>query len=134
MKETTEQWLRAAEDDLRVVARLATDADLTHMVAFHSQQCIEKCCKAIIEEHKLGHVRIHNLGRLFEIVRPKVPLDANVVLIEKMDKLYVDARYPGELGLLPDGKPTCADAQELYACAQSVYQQVKQALAAVPGI
>lgn len=82
MKETTEQWLKAAEDDLRVVARLVADDDLTHMV----------------------------------------------------DKLYIDARYPGEFGLLPDGKPTCADAQEFYVCAQSVYRQAKQALAAVPGI
>ncbi len=31
MKETTEQWLRAAEDDLRVVARIASDDYLTHM-------------------------------------------------------------------------------------------------------
>jgi HEPN domain-containing protein len=65
---------------------------------------------------------------LFEIVGPKVPLDADVVLIEKMDKLYIDARYPGELGLLPDGKPTHVDAQEFYACAQSIYEQTKQAL------
>jgi HEPN domain-containing protein len=128
MKETTEQWLTAAVDDLRVVARIASDDDLTHMVAFHSQQCIEKCCKAVIEEYELGHVRIHNLGRLFEIVRPKVPLEADVVLIEKMDKLYIDARYPGELGLLPGGKPTQADAQEFYACARSIYEQVEQAL------
>lgn len=128
MKETTEQWLRAAEDDLRVVARIASDDYLTHMVAFHSQQCIEKCCKAIIEEYDLGHIRVHNLGRLFEIVGPKVRLDADVVLIEKMDKLYIDARYPGELGLLPDGKPTRADAQGFYDCAKSVYGQVKQAL------
>ncbi len=134
MKETTDQWLTAAEDDLRVVARIASDDDLTHMVAFHSQQCIEKCCKAVIEEYELGHMRVHNLGRLFEIVRPKVPLDADVVLIEKMDKLYIEARYPSELGLLPDGKPTRADAQEFHACAQSIYQQVKRALAVVRGV
>jgi hypothetical protein len=36
--------------------------------------------------------------------------------------------YPGELGLLPDGKPTRADAQEFYACAQSIYEQTKHAL------
>jgi len=128
MKETTEQWLTAAQDDLRVVARIASDDYLTHMVAFHSQQCIEKCCKAIIEEYELGHIRIHNLGRLFEIVGPRVPLEADVVLIEKMDKLYIDARYPGELGLLPDGKPTRADAQEFYACAKTIYEQTKHAL------
>jgi len=54
MKETTEQWLTAAQDDLRVVARIASDDYLTHMVAFHSQQCIEKCCKAVIEEYEGG--------------------------------------------------------------------------------
>jgi len=34
MKETADQWLTAAQDDLRVVARIASDDDLTHMVAF----------------------------------------------------------------------------------------------------
>ncbi len=128
MKEISAQWLRAAEDDLRVVAQIASDAYLTHMVAFHSQQCIEKSLKALIEEYALGHIRIHNLGRLFEIVRPKVTLEADVVLIEKLDKLYIDARYPGELGLLPDGKPTPADARQFYDVARSVYEQVRQVL------
>lgn len=128
MKQITEQWLRAAEDDLRVVTRIASDEYLTHMVAFHSQQCIEKSLKAIIEEYELGHIRIHNLSRLLEIVRPKVTLEAEVVLIEKLDKLYIDARYPGELGLLPDGKPTRADAQQFYDLAKSIYEQVKEIL------
>ncbi len=128
MKEISAQWLHAAEDDLRVVARIASDAYLTHMVAFHSQQCIEKSLKALIEEYALGHIRIHNLGRLFEIVRPKVTLEAEVVVIEKLDKLYIDARYPGELGLLPDGKPTQADAQQFYDVARSVYEQVRRVL------
>jgi len=50
MKETSEQGLHAAEDDLRVVARIASDEYLAHVVAFPSQQCIEKSLKAIIEE------------------------------------------------------------------------------------
>jgi HEPN domain-containing protein len=54
MKEIAEQWLKAAADDLRVVARIAEDEDLTHMVAFHAQQCIEKSLKAVIEEYELG--------------------------------------------------------------------------------
>ena len=130
MKETSEQWLNAAEDDLRVVVRIASDEFLTHMVAFHSQQCIEKSLKAIIEEYELGHIRIHNLGRLFEIVRPKVTFDVDVVLIETLDKLYLDARYPGELGLLPNGKPTREDAQRFYLFAQSLYEQIRRLLEA----
>ncbi|MBM4027238.1 MAG: HEPN domain-containing protein [Planctomycetes bacterium] len=129
MKTVTEQWLKAAEDDLRVMARIASDEYLAHMVAFHSQQCIEKSLKAIIEEYELGHIRIHNLGRLFEVVRPKVIFDADEILIEKLDKLYIDARYAGELGLLPNGKPTRADAQQFYDCARSIHEQVKRVLA-----
>jgi HEPN domain-containing protein len=130
MKETSEQWLHAAEDDLRVVARIASDEYLTHMVAFHTQQCIEKSLKAIIEEYELGHIRIHNLGRLFEIVRSKVTLDVDVVLVETLDKLYIDARYPGELGLLPNGKPTREDAQRFYRFAQRLYEQIRRMLEA----
>ncbi len=130
MKETSEQWLRAAADDLRVVARIASDEYLAHMVAFHSQQCIEKALKAVIEEFELGHIRIHNLGRLFEIVRPKVTLDVDAVLVETLDKLYIDARYPGELGLLPNGKPTREDAQRLYRFAQRLHEEIKRMLEA----
>ena len=50
MKKISEEWLRAAKDDLRVVEKISQDEHLTNMVAFHSQQCIEKSLKAIIEE------------------------------------------------------------------------------------
>ena len=78
----------------------------------------------------MGHIRIHNLGRLFEIVRPKVTFDVDVVLVETLDKLYIDARYPGELGLLPNGKPTREDAQRFYRFAQSLHEEIKRMLAA----
>jgi HEPN domain-containing protein len=48
-----------------------------------------------------------------------------------MDKLYIDARYPGELGLLPDGKPTMADARQFRACARSIHEQVRRVLAPI---
>ena len=68
MKEVTEKWLRAAADDLRVIDKISSDEYLTHMVAFHSQQCIEKSLKVVMEEFEIGSVRIHNLERLFEMV------------------------------------------------------------------
>ncbi len=132
MRKITRHWLNAAQDDLRVMATIAPDEALTHMVAFHAQQCIEKSLKAIVEEYQLGHIRIHNLARLFEIVRPKVTFDAEAVLIEKLDKLYIDARYPAELGLLPNGKPTLVDARQFCDLAQKIYAGVKTHLEAVP--
>lgn len=42
MKRQTEYWLNAAEEDLIVIAEIKENAFLTNMVAFHSQQAIEK--------------------------------------------------------------------------------------------
>lgn len=132
MKKISEEWLRAAKDDLRVIEKISQDEHLTNMVAFHSQQCIEKSLKAIIEEFDLGSIRIHNLERLFEIVRNHIEIDVDIVLIEKLDKLYIDARYPGDLGLLPDGKPTIEDAEEFYSLGKSVYEIIKTNLEKLP--
>ena len=42
MKKISEEWLKAAKDDLRVADKIISDEALTHMVAFHCQQCIER--------------------------------------------------------------------------------------------
>jgi HEPN domain-containing protein len=128
MKKIAGEWLKAAHDDLRVIAKIITDSDLTHMVAFHSQQCIEKSLKSIIEELELGTVRIHNLVRLREIVRPHIEIEVDPEIVEKLDKLYTDSRYPADFGLLVDGRPTMEDAQLFQAAALSVYEKVKNDL------
>jgi HEPN domain-containing protein len=53
MKDATQQWLNFAEIDLRTCEKLLGDDLLTSVVAFHSQQVVEKCFKAIIEEQGL---------------------------------------------------------------------------------
>jgi HEPN domain-containing protein len=125
MKKIAEEWLKAAADDLEVVVRISSDENLTHMVAFHSQQCIEKSLKAVLEEHEMGSVRIHNLERLFEIVRDYIQLTVDPVLTEMLDKLYVDARYPGDLGLLPSGKPTLEYAEKFHDFARAIYETIQ---------
>jgi len=125
MKKISEEWLKAARDDLRVADKIISDEALTHMVAFHSQQCIEKSLKAVMEDCSIDLVMIHNLERLLEIVKNHVKIDVDIVLIEKMDKLYIDSRYPADFGLLPDGKPAIEDAEDFYGVARSVYEVVK---------
>lgn len=41
MREIAEHWLTAAEDDLRVISRIAAEETLAHMVAFDTLQYIE---------------------------------------------------------------------------------------------
>ena len=49
MKELDRNWLDYAKRDLQAAQQLATDAELTGLAAFHSQQCIEKSFKALLE-------------------------------------------------------------------------------------
>jgi len=38
--------------------------------------------------------------------------------------MYIEARYPGDLGLLPQGKPTLDEAREFFEAAQYVFDTV----------
>lgn len=48
-KELALEWLEAVTADLKTIERTLDDEGLTHMVAFHAQQSIEKCLKALLE-------------------------------------------------------------------------------------
>ncbi len=50
MRQATEAWLAAADDDLMAIESLMVNASLSHIVAFHAQQAIEKVMKAVFEE------------------------------------------------------------------------------------
>jgi HEPN domain-containing protein len=68
MKRATKAWLVKAAEDLDAIRSLRGNPQLTGVVAFHAQQCVEKCLKAVAEE-RAGHVpRVHDLRRLWEVV------------------------------------------------------------------
>lgn len=47
MKPISNDWLKSAESDLAIIKLIIHDETLTHQVAFHAQQAIEKCLKAL---------------------------------------------------------------------------------------
>jgi hypothetical protein len=47
------------------------------------------------------------------------------LVIPESDRLYIDARYPGDLGLMPNGKPTLVEAEIYYKEAQKIKRQVE---------
>ena len=128
MKLITKEWLRRGRDDLDVAKEIIDREHLTNMVAFHSQQAVEKSLKAIIEEFEIGFVKIHNLERLLGMVRKQMSLDVDLDIIKRLDEVYISTRYPGDLGLLPSGKPTIQDAKELFDFADALYRNVKKLL------
>ena len=68
---------------------------------------------------------IHSLVTLYEEVRSISGFDFDEDIPDRLDKLYIDARYPSELGLLPYGKPTIEDAREFFSFARDVYSTIK---------
>lgn len=61
MKLITKEWLNRAKDDLDVVEEIFDNENLTNMVAFHSQQAVEKLFKSIVEEFEIGFIKTHKL-------------------------------------------------------------------------
>ena len=64
MKFITSQWLESAKSDLSTIEAILSNDLLTHVVAFHAQQCVEKALKAVIEEYELSSKKIHDLVTL----------------------------------------------------------------------
>jgi HEPN domain-containing protein len=60
---------RKAEGDSKAIYKLASDSEIDdEAVGFHAQQAIEKWLKAVMAPHGLKEARIHDLGRLLEIL------------------------------------------------------------------
>jgi HEPN domain-containing protein len=129
MRKASAEWMVSAEMDLENVVQIVQLEHLTPVAAFHAQQCVEKCFKAVLEEHSKKVPKDHSTLRLWGLTRNLISIEVDSSILTDLDDLYIEARYPGELGLLPDGRPTLADVREFLDVAQSIYNQVERALA-----
>jgi HEPN domain-containing protein len=123
MKQLTREWLNAAGDDLITIENLLDNPILTNIIAFHSQQAIEKSIKAIIEEFGIAFTKTHNLQTLLIRIEQVILMSFNELIISELDRLYIDARYPGDLGLMPHGKPTLEEAKIYFQEALKIKKQ-----------
>jgi len=128
MREITKNWLEAASLDLENITLILENARLTGHVAFHAQQAIEKSLKALIEENGDRVPKVHSLSKLFALCSTYIDIQINEDLITALDSLYIESPYPGEFGLLPEGKPTGKQAQLFFNDASEVYRAVKNKL------
>ena len=125
MKFITSEWLKSADDDINTIKAIIDDESLTHIVAFHSQQCIEKSFKAMVDEFELASQKIHNLITLNETISSVYQFGFDEDKLGLLNKLYLDSRYPGDLGLLPNGKPSIEVAKEFQKLAKEIYERIK---------
>jgi len=128
MKQTTKEWFIAAEDDLLAAQKLGDEDRLTNVVAFHCQQCLEKCFKAMIEEQGKPSIKSHDLLRL-QLSADVQLSQTETNILEVINEVYIDARYPGDMGLLPHGKPTKAEVKGFIEFCEMLFRKIKDQLA-----
>jgi len=124
MKQTTKNWITLAEDDLLAAKTLAGEDRLTNLVSFHCQQCLEKCFKAIIEEKDKPSIKSHDLLRLQLNAGVKLS-EPETIMLGIINEVYIDSRYPGELGLLPNGKPTLSEAEAFIQLCDNILYRLR---------
>lgn len=128
MKKITKEWLDLAFLDIESISYLINDDRLTGQVAFLSQQTIEKSLKAIIEENSSKVPRIHSLSKLFELCSVYIELEVDESAVIALDSIYTESRYPGEQGLLPEGKPGKNQVIQYFDFAKYVFTKTRMHL------
>jgi HEPN domain-containing protein len=110
------QWLVKAAEDL-VAARhllgLADEECPFSAVAFHAQQCVEKCLKALLTARGIDFPKIHDIGELVELLPSDDRPPIGVLLQEKLTDYATVSRYPGDDA--PLGRVEAAEAADAAA-------------------
>ena len=129
MKKQAKEWISFAETDLKSAKALIKDESLTTTAAFHVQQCVEKSLKALLELNNSKVPRIHDLLKLLKRIDNEqidISLSVNEELLDQINQVYIDARYPADFGLLPEGKPSTKKVEEFINEAENVFNQTEQ--------
>lgn len=121
-----ENWLQFAFDDLRS-AEILLAAGIFTMACFHNQQCVEKALKAVLTALRQPIPRTHNLIRLRQMAEDSLGygIDIDGEALRFLNDVYLDSRYPQDLGLLPEGLPGLAEAQKALIEAEKIYLELK---------
>ena len=135
MKKQVEDWILLADKDLHAAEIILANDEypLTNIVAFHCQQAIEKYLKAFLIENDISLVRMHDLIKLNGMVNEIKHLGIDEKKLIVLNEVYTDSRYPGDLGLMPDGTPTNEQAKEFIGYVKEIKTIINNELASRAG-
>ncbi|MDR1379889.1 MAG: HEPN domain-containing protein [Tannerella sp.] len=120
MKKLVSDWVLSAEKDIKNASIIIEEEDLTTIVAFHCQQAIEKYFKAYILEKGKPLLKIHDLLKLYGIIKEIKDLEMDEDILSIINEAYIEDRYPGEFGLLPDGTPSTEQVKSFLEFTKSI--------------
>ena len=126
MKKQAEVWISYAERDLLTISEIINNPVLTNIVTFHCQQAIEKYFKAFILDNNKPLLKIHNLLTLYGTIKEIIDLEINEDMLSTVNDIYLESRYPGEIGLFDDGSmPTIEQANQFFAFTKGIKEKIK---------
>jgi len=119
------QWLSLADEDLNLASHaLGLGAQSPYrLIAYHAQQCAEKCLKAFLVYHNVDFPYTHNIRRLMEFCAEHAEWTDTLKGAEELTPYAITARYPGE-----EVEITESEAKRAIDLARQVRSQVRTAL------
>ncbi|MEW6283564.1 MAG: HEPN domain-containing protein [Candidatus Eremiobacterota bacterium] len=121
-------WLETAENDLDT-ARILLEAGKHANAAFHLQQATEKALKALLRElgeRERTHSSVEVMVRL-ERLGVRFP-DGFDTPLRKLDRCFIDTRYPNGVGGPPEMFYNRTIVEELMECCVRVMEFVRSKL------
>jgi HEPN domain-containing protein len=114
----TNPWLIYAKDDFDALDALE-QAPIPRVTCFHAQQLVEKTLKAQLFDSGIPVARTHDLIMLVRLLKLDLPVTEDD--LQFLSSVYIETRYPPDLGLLPGGQPTGEDATRAARIARVLY-------------
>jgi len=118
------EWLLHADEDLRLAKhafKLKTSTPYK-LIAYHAQQCAEKCLKAYLVFSDIDFPFTHNISALLELFPPSVVWIKDLDAANALSGYAITAWYPGT------HKVTKRDALQAVEIAHRVRGAVRKAL------
>ena len=125
-EETVAAWLKKANDDIQVgINECAAAIPVPDAIAFHSQQCVEKCLKAFLVYHSAAFRKTHVLAELIQGCMEIEPEFQRLYVLnaDRLTEYAVEARYPADFE-----SPSLEEAKKALHLAEQVRDFVMQKL------
>lgn len=129
MKKQVKMWIDFAEKDLLTVSEIIKNPEITNIAIFHCQQAIEKYFKAFILENEKPLTKIHNLLTLYGTIKEIKDFGFDEDILATVNDIYLESRYPGEMGLLDDGSmPTIEQVNQFFLFVKEIEAKIIEEL------
>lgn len=93
------------------------------MLLFTVNNVWKNVLKLLLKKKGIPLIKSHDLIRLSNLAEVKFN-DSDILILTTINEAYIDSRYPGDFGLLPEGKPTQKEAKGFIAICDKVFHSI----------